>query len=396
MFHQIIWDFSVDLLRGETSFHDVAKKSIANGHKLYQAIYPNAKKGMIREGETRRDIKEGEDKPSSTELNNAKVSAVAEELDSLTLTKKDSDANSDLDEVAILMSDPELWRPHPPNEDCPVCLVPLPLPQADNLSYWPCCGKIICSACEKEHFRARHISNTKRQEKELPKLLPACPFCREPIKALNDPKVISEMQERMLKGDADAASFLAEMYLCGDFLLPQDEIKAMKLYHVAADLGSARANFTLSYSYNDGTRGVMVDLKKAHMFAERAVKLNYPLARLIMAKFCNDEGDTELAIRHLMHGAAAGCKKHMEYLWDFFYQGGLSKTNLEDTLRKFHRACDDMNSEERERYTAWKGAEEENNQNLAHVYDSYYQGEINAKQLKIALKMMREEGNGGG
>ena len=38
--------------------------------------------------------------------------------------------------------DPELWKPHPPREEYPVCLVPLPLANA-QVSNWSCCGMVI-------------------------------------------------------------------------------------------------------------------------------------------------------------------------------------------------------------------------------------------------------------
>ena len=42
------------------------------------------------------------------------------------------------------ISDDELFKQPPPKEDCPICLLPLPLLLPVHKS---CCGKIICSGC---------------------------------------------------------------------------------------------------------------------------------------------------------------------------------------------------------------------------------------------------------
>ena len=63
------------------------------------------------------------------------------------------------------MEDPELWKPHPPSEECPVCLVPLPL-EREKTMYWACCGKLVCTACCAEHDRALTVTNRKREKKK--------------------------------------------------------------------------------------------------------------------------------------------------------------------------------------------------------------------------------------
>ena len=45
-----------------------------------------------------------------------------------------------------------------------------------------------------------------------------------------------------------------------------------------------------------------------------------------------------------------------------------------------------MNSEERERYDAYREAQAGNDELLKKIYSSYYFGVINAKELKVALK----------
>ena len=167
----------------------------------------------------------------------------------------------------------------------------------------------------------------------------------------------------------------------------KDAVKAMNLYHDAAEMGSGYGNFVLGSAYAYGKHGVTVDLKKARQFAERAVKLNFLPARTTLAYLEAKKGRHARSIRHYRLGAEAGYKAHMDTLWGVCNKGGMSKEDLEDTLRKYHQACDDMKSEERERYNAWKKAKKESDLIVRGMYDKYYRGEFNANQLKMAVKL---------
>ena len=127
---------------------------------------------MTSKGETSKDTDEREERSATTELNNIDISVVADQLASLALSGKENDANSYTNNDEAL-SDPELMKPHPPNEDCPVCFVPLPF---GGHTYFNCCGKLICRACTSEHIRAILIVNIKRKAKDLPELEKKLPF----------------------------------------------------------------------------------------------------------------------------------------------------------------------------------------------------------------------------
>ena len=136
---------------------------------------------------------------SNTSPNDAtiKISAAADQLASLEVTAGQANAKSSDSTDA----DPELWKPPPPAEECPVCFVPLPLP-ADESSYWVCCGKMICAACMEETIRATNIINKKRAKKKQPPLEHACSFCRT-LRVLTSSSFVSRFEERVRKGDAE-------------------------------------------------------------------------------------------------------------------------------------------------------------------------------------------------
>ena len=125
------------------------------------------------------------------------ASAAAEEFASLKVSGDDCNSSDTPDGEQAL--DPELWKPHPTTEDCPVCFVPLPL-AAHESTYFACCGKSICTACSMETIRAENVMNAKRAKKKQPPLDHACPFCRV-VSTVS----LSKFEDRIRKGDGRAA-----------------------------------------------------------------------------------------------------------------------------------------------------------------------------------------------
>ena len=110
-------------------------------------------------------------------------------------------------------------------------------------------------------------------------------------------------------------------------------------------------------------------------------------ARHILGCIEAEEENIDLAIRHWKLAASAGDERSVEDLWEFFHKGALEKAELEESLRAHKDACD-MNSEERARKKLLAKAMDENDGSLSSKFLwLYYNGEINAKQLKAALKV---------
>jgi hypothetical protein len=187
---------------------------------------------------------------SNTPPNDTGVSTAADQLASLEVTDGQADAKSSdtsSDDAASHLEDEELWKPHPPTEECPVCLVPLPL-EENKQTYWVCCGKTICAACSMETMRAENVINAKRAKKKLPPIdEDCCSFCRT-VPNLTK----SEYEERIRKGDGRAACRLAFDYRDGDALtkISKNEVKSLELLHHAADdLGDSVAMVALGRRY---------------------------------------------------------------------------------------------------------------------------------------------------
>ena len=104
-------------------------------------------------------------------------------------------------------------------EDCPICLVRLPLKGSDFV-YMPCCGKDMCCACICAY------QNTSK-EKNRP-----CPFCRSPRPKSHD-EVIEQMERRINENDTIAMHTLAHTYLESEM----NKMKGLRLLLFASELG---------------------------------------------------------------------------------------------------------------------------------------------------------------
>ena len=287
------------------------------------------------------------------------------------------------------MEYPDLWKAHPPTEECPVCMVPLPL-ESDKCTYWACCSKRICTACCEEHDRALAVTNRKREKKKQPPLEKSCAFCRSHIYK-NDAELVMLYDKRVFKDDTRAMINLAGMYLHGLGGLRKNNKKFVELLNRAAGLGSAEAIGQLGAAAANGWLDSTSDTcnTKAKEYLENAAKKGDVHSRHNLGNVLEGEGNFELAIKHWHLAAAAGDEQSMKYLWECFSEGRLSKADLEKALRAHKAACDEMNSEERERYDASQDAEAGNDELLTLIYQSYYFGYLNAKELKVALKAHR-------
>ena len=272
-------------------------------------------------------------------------------------------------------------------EDCPVCLVPLPLDGYDTV-YWPCCGKRLCCACVNETRRATRVTNRKRVNNLLPPFtIDTCAFCRT-VSYKDNAELIQRFETRIEKGDGRAAYNLAGRYRHGDNNFPRDEKKALQLYHRAADLGCISASGHLGFLYAFGEEGVERDTFTGRKFLETAVKEGSVDALYYLGCLEQGEGKMELALKCWRLAASAGDEGSMKNLQKAFSMKLLSKDVVEEALRMYQVACGEMISDERERYTKMKKAEAQNVGSL-RLYRSYYNGELSAKELEEAL--MRNE-----
>ena len=220
-------------------------------------------------------------------------------------------------------------------EECPICLLPIPLDASQSIFY-SCCGKVICNGC----IYAMEMS----EGKDL------CAFCRSPETTSIDEQ-IGRIKKLMDRGNAGAHYMKAGDYAQGIMGMPVDLEKSNQLLLKAGELGCAEAYYNLGQAYDQG-RGVEVDMKKAKYYWELAAMGGDLSARHNLACLEGHSGKYERATMHFMLAARAGDNQSMGNVTVMFKKGMITKDEYEATLRAYQKSFDDMKSEARDKAAA--------------------------------------------
>ena len=237
------------------------------------------------------------------------------------------------------LHDEELFKEHPPSEECPICFLPLPLDNSQT-TFNPCCGKRICSGC---------IYAMKKEARGRGKIS-LCAFCREPNPS-SDEEIITQTKKLMEAGNAHAFYNLAGCYAAGDKGMPQDFEKANELWLRAGELGRAEGYCKLGFSYVKGY-GVQVDKNKATHFLELAAKNGSVHARHNLGYMDQEAGDNTRAFKHFLLAARAGYKDSLDQVKVGFVHGIVTKDEYENALRAYQSRQDLMKSDDRDKVWA--------------------------------------------
>eukprot|EP00956_Cyclotella_meneghiniana_P037906 scaffold146532_cov45-Cyclotella_meneghiniana.AAC.1 len=178
----------------------------------------------------------------------------------------------------------KLYTRPPPQDDCPICMLPMPMDYGCETDYMSCCGKIMCAGCR--YYLPRHY----------------CPFCNVPVY-----KDIKEMIERnnirMEKYNDPMATYrLACFHDTGTHGFPLDRVKAVELFRRAGELGSAGAHHRLGLMYARG-EPVGKDMKKSVYHMKQAAMMGNSEARFYLGCTEGNDGHIDIAMKHFMIGA---------------------------------------------------------------------------------------------
>jgi len=247
-------------------------------------------------------------------------------------------------EHAAKVHDEKLFKqPRPQLDDCPICFIRMPsITKAQ--AYYSCCGKVICSGC----IHAAMIRNGGRHG--------LCPFCRTTAPESRE-EFIKRYKKRMELNDAEAIRSMGRFHADGSHGYPQNYVKALELYHRAADLGHAVAYFNIGFSYQVG-RGVESDTKKAiHYYELGAVKGDVN-ARFALGMLEGEEGSLDRALKHYMIAIEGGDKDSLQGIKQFYSDGYATKEVYTEALRSYQEYLDEIKSEQRDAAAAanadWK------------------------------------------
>ena len=235
---------------------------------------------------------------------------------------------------AAELHDEKLFKQPPPNEDCPICMLPLP-PLYSGSKYKSCCGTIICSGC----IYAMLIRDGG---------VGLCPFCRTPAPDLDE-----EIVERLKKlGDALAMYNMGCHYYHGRCGLPQNHAKASELWHRAAELGNVKSYYSIGYAYDLGN-GVERDKKKAEYYYELAAMGGDIDARHYLGNLEGHAGNQDRALKHWMIAAGSGYSVSLENIKQMFKNGQATKDDYAKALSVYQANLVEINSAQRDQAAAF-------------------------------------------
>ena len=225
---------------------------------------------------------------------------------------------------AAELRDQELLKDHPESEECPICMIALPV-DPDQVMFKACCGKTICCGCI--HAQTKEDINNGKEFKYLA----VCPFCRAP-QPETDEELVALLEKGMEKNFDDAYDILALSYMNGDMGLPKDLTRARELFMKAVELGNTSACAQLGEIYRVGN-GVKTDLKKAKYYFELGAIGGGINARQLLGCMEWDAGNHVRACKHFLIGAKTGVAGFLENIKLGFTMGYVTKDEYAEALR---------------------------------------------------------------
>ena len=241
------------------------------------------------------------------------------------------------------LHDIELFKQPPQQEeDCPICFVRLPT-MGSGLRYKSCCGKVICSGCI--HAPVYDNQGNARNDK-------ICPFCRVLTPVINEEVIIKRIHTRVDAGDVEAIRNLGCIYSDGMLGLPQDYVKALELYHRAAELGYDEAYNNIGNAYMYG-EGVKKDEKKARHYFELAAMRGSPNARHNLGIFEDNRGNMERALKHHMIAVTFGHHSSLKQIQKLYSKGHTTKDVYTKALRSYQEYLNEVKSSQRDQAAAF-------------------------------------------
>eukprot|EP00979_Chaetoceros_neogracilis_P006033 scaffold1194_cov209-Chaetoceros_neogracile.AAC.1 len=234
--------------------------------------------------------------------------------------------------------DKKLFKQPPPNEDCPICYLQLPIDEVQNM-YQSCCGKMMCCGCV--------CANTvAAADTEIFK----CVFCRTEA-SYSDEESIERLKKRVEANDAVAMYNLGTYYGLGTMGLRQDHAKELELLHKSAKLGNHFAHLNLSICYQTGGIGES-DTRKATYHAQLAAMAGNVKARGNLGCDEYNAGNINRAYKHWMISANDGYDLSMKAVQEGYKSGFVTKDDYSKTICAYGNSLDKMKSDDRDRAAA--------------------------------------------
>ena len=232
-------------------------------------------------------------------------------------------------------TDIDLFTPIPESEECPVCMIPLHIDNAETI-FMHCCGKRICRGCVSKHWLNEIVKGAHHYDDQK------CIFCRQPP-VTNQTKSLRKL---MKKNNPHAFIHMASAYASGNDVM-QSNTKALEMLICAAELGHADAYERIGKNYEDGYV-VEKSLSKALAFWVVSAKKGSIPAHKELSVFHGRNENIDQYVEHLKVAAIAGDKMSMDHLMKCYKNKLLPKEDLAQILRAHQAPNDLMKSKDRD------------------------------------------------
>ena len=243
---------------------------------------------------------------------------------------------------AAELHDEQLFRqPPPPNEDCPICFLQLPL-LLTGWRYMSCCGKVICSGCIYAPVYDNQGNKVDNQK---------CPFCRTK-KPYTEKEAIKRMLERVDASDPKAIYNLGVCFSEGSRGFPQEYTKALELHHRAVELGCVDAYGNIALAYCNGI-GVEVNMEKARHYYELGSMKGDPTARYNLGVMEVHLDNTDRALKHYMIAVRGGDSASLNEIKRLYSNGNATKDDYTKALQSYQEYLSEIKSDQRDKATAF-------------------------------------------
>jgi len=172
--------------------------------------------------------------------------------------------------------DIDLFAPLPEREECPICMIPLPIEEEENV-FFPCCGKRLCTGCTLRSINDIIKNGTPKLQALVEQ---KCAFCRLP--SMRNNNYTKPLKKQMKKKNPYAFLAMAQRYQDGEGVF-QSYTKSLEMYIRSAELGNAEGFSMIGYYYMNGVL-VEQDDSKALAFYEVSAKKGSVGAHKYLAK----------------------------------------------------------------------------------------------------------------
>ena len=234
------------------------------------------------------------------------------------------------------------------NEECPICMLPLPFRESDTI-YCVTCGKTVCWGCVVSAgivHKKDGVDVNKAFEKAM-----TCPYCRSNPASYDDKAALKALMRLTEAGEHEAMYRVGGYYFEGKMGLRQDKEEGLKWFHRAVEAGSGKAACDIGSFYYIGD-GVDKDEDKALEYYQKAAELGNIPSFYALGNVLLERGKFEEGMLYLRKAAMCGLiyDSLFNILRNGFKCGYITKDEYAFTLREHQKACNEMKSDGREEW----------------------------------------------